>query len=624
MTTLDVTPIPHLVIRPLFTAYCLFFLFLPAFVHAQQNPEFKGKTFTAAEVYLLLDRHKNAEEIKFTDCIINYSEQDDDLRFALDDYRDSERASGYKDQVPKPKIVAEIVFDNCKFNPTINQPVQFSNLYFRGRITMDNCQGYGINFERCVLWDGMINYDVDFRYLTFDNCQFYHSVTFNDVSITQVKAERCHFVRNENSIALGFDFTNRNNFYDILINGCEFLDQSDLARKSSTPDSILHESNLLYFSHFDAEHFHIEESVFDCSLIWEDFSVKTSFVLRNNKYRNKVVFSQAPNIPVEGSVILFSDLLTEDSLKTRIGIIKELSDDRYRFYRYDNDREYAKDQVRPWVDVSPEKQIIPVYSKLLAVYNATSDAESYNLCFRQMKKIEKTASKIRWETRGNFIDWFRWKMDIFLEKFSAYGTDPVLSLFNSFYVICIFAFIYMIFPSEEDNLRFHNIQKAMQKYVDHFAEQQKHFFSADELYQKEKKDWLYFKEQLDENLEKLPPVISFFSGPFYYLTLALLQVRHQVRGVIHFNIYQNWAELTWRGRMKTSTLISLQLIGFLLWGLMMRIINGLTLSLNAFVTLGYGGMEAKGLSRYLCIVEGLIGWFLLSIFSVSLISQILQ
>lgn len=53
------------------------------------------------------------------------------------------------------------------------------------------------------------------------------------------------------------------------------------------------------------------------------------------------------------------------------------------------------------------------------------------------------------------------------------------------------------------------------------------------------------------------------------------------------------------------------------------LINAMTLSLNAFVTLGFGSIPTLGLARYICIIEGFIGWFLLSIFTASLINQIL-
>ena len=61
----------------------------------------------------------------------------------------------------------------------------------------------------------------------------------------------------------------------------------------------------------------------------------------------------------------------------------------------------------------------------------------------------------------------------------------------------------------------------------------------------------------------------------------------------------------------------------LLAGILYSMINALTLSLNAFVTLGFGNIPTRGVARYMCIIEGFIGWFLLSIFTVALINQVL-
>ncbi|HMP99667.1 MAG TPA: potassium channel family protein [Cyclobacteriaceae bacterium] len=60
----------------------------------------------------------------------------------------------------------------------------------------------------------------------------------------------------------------------------------------------------------------------------------------------------------------------------------------------------------------------------------------------------------------------------------------------------------------------------------------------------------------------------------------------------------------------------------LLGGFLLSLLNAITLSLNSFTTLGFGDIPTKGVARYLCIVEGFIGWFLLSIFTVALINQV--
>ena len=53
------------------------------------------------------------------------------------------------------------------------------------------------------------------------------------------------------------------------------------------------------------------------------------------------------------------------------------------------------------------------------------------------------------------------------------------------------------------------------------------------------------------------------------------------------------------------------------------IINALTLSINAFTTLGFGTIPTTGIPRYIAVFQGFIGWFLLSIFTVALINQVL-
>jgi hypothetical protein len=61
----------------------------------------------------------------------------------------------------------------------------------------------------------------------------------------------------------------------------------------------------------------------------------------------------------------------------------------------------------------------------------------------------------------------------------------------------------------------------------------------------------------------------------------------------------------------------------LLGGLLTSLLNALTLSLNAFITLGFGNIPTHGIARYVCVLEGFLGWFLLSIFTVALINQVL-
>ncbi len=60
---------------------------------------------------------------------------------------------------------------------------------------------------------------------------------------------------------------------------------------------------------------------------------------------------------------------------------------------------------------------------------------------------------------------------------------------------------------------------------------------------------------------------------------------------------------------------------FLIYGLLISSINAIMLSLNAFTTLGFGNIPTHGIGRYICILQGFIGWFLLSVFTVALFNQ---
>lgn len=67
------------------------------------------------------------------------------------------------------------------------------------------------------------------------------------------------------------------------------------------------------------------------------------------------------------------------------------------------------------------------------------------------------------------------------------------------------------------------------------------------------------------------------------------------------------------GRLRKSMVILVSALFILL--------NAFTLSLNSFITLGFGEIPTKGFARYMTIIEGSMGWLLLTLFSVALISQ---
>lgn len=82
-----------------------------------------------------------------------------------------------------------------------------------------------------------------------------------------------------------------------------------------------------------------------------------------------------------------------------------------------------------------------------------------------------------------------------------------------------------------------------------------------------------------------------------------------------FDDYKNFVEKNEKGYFKPFMKLS--------YGFGKSLFNAMTLSFNSFVTLGFGSIPTSGLARYVCILQGFIGWFLLSIITASLINQVL-
>jgi hypothetical protein len=85
-----------------------------------------------------------------------------------------------------------------------------------------------------------------------------------------------------------------------------------------------------------------------------------------------------------------------------------------------------------------------------------------------------------------------------------------------------------------------------------------------------------------------------------------------------------WQDLPKSRQVWKSILLIGAFIFAIIYDLLVKVINALMLSINTFTTLGFGEIPIKGLPRYLAIIQGFIGWFMLTIFSVSLISQLLN
>ncbi len=266
--------------------------------------------------------------------------------------------------------------------------------------------------------------------------------------------------------------------------------------------------------------------------------------------------------------------------------------------------------------------LISIYMKFYSMYKTRGDRQSANACYVEMKDIETRRFKYRYAQTPNINTWFDWRFNQFLKTFCDYGTNPVKSLIFSIYTILVFAGIYLLFYSDWDRI---NRKYLMRKHTEflNFIRSER---SMDEFYklkhQEEFESFENYKLRLEDSKGKVPFFLRWLGKPLYLLSALKYHFTFWLyrRGAV---LGGRWANMKLGRRLLHGFVIAVVVLTYLIYLLTVRCINSIVLSINTFSTLGFGRIPVTGVSRYIAVIEGFTGWFLLSIFSVSLISQMM-
>ena len=148
-----------------------------------------------------------------------------------------------------------------------------------------------------------------------------------------------------------------------------------------------------------------------------------------------------------------------------------------------------------------------------------------------------------------------------------------------------------------------------------------------EVYLDEKKEELLeyheFKEMVQSSGKTVPKFFSTTALPLY--KWAISSTKLSVTLLRRIDILEgNWQDLPEKKRFWKKVLLISVFSLVIIYDIIVKVLNSLMLSINTFTTLGFGEIPIKGFPRYLAIIQGFIGWFMLTIFSVSLITQLLK
>lgn len=261
--------------------------------------------------------------------------------------------------------------------------------------------------------------------------------------------------------------------------------------------------------------------------------------------------------------------------------------------------------------------------RFYSFFKSNHNTKDANTIFIELKDLETRKLALLYEQNPSFDTFFQWKINQFLKIFSDYGTKPSKAIVFAVYVIAFFAAIYLFYPNSWDG---HGRMRIMDRYR-FFLKYLNRKEGASEVYQEEKEKELMpfheFREVIEKEGKTAPRFFYSTALPLYKWSISGTRLSGWFLSKIDV-LNGTWSELPKSGRWLKTTLVIGAFILALIYDLFIKVLNAVMLSINTFTTLGFGEIPIKGLPRYLAIIQGFIGWFMLTIFSVSLISQLLN
>lgn len=385
--------------------------------------------------------------------------------------------------------------------------------------------------------------------------------------------------------------------YDFILRGSKF----GLRTNSDTlPDYIISDSDFNKF-------YWINDSLNSAHFIsnrFQDITIENSLNIENYLGLHKNHFPE------------YSSNIDFEPLKNKV---KYLYSSDGRFY----DKLFGNTGDEEFSNKTNYKNYLSTLNRFNLIFKERGDLEGINQTYIEIKAAETNYYKYLHQTEGGLKNYLNYNLGRFLRFFCDYGTSPIKAVIISFYVILIFAGIYFFTYSDWDRINRQFFISKSNQLIQYFTSEQKLEDFYSENYKADMLSYESFKENLKTKKAEVPFFFMLLMKPLYGVSV----IKHRFNAWMYRRIEilkGRWVDLTKGKKILVSISVALWSITYLFYLAIVRGLNSLVLSVNTFSTLGFGDIPVKGLGRYIAIIEGFIGWFLLSIFSVSLISQILQ
>jgi hypothetical protein len=353
----------------------------------------------------------------------------------------------------------------------------------------------------------------------------------------------------------------------------------------------------------------ILENTFSNNIILDYMNFPAQTKINWNQWKNKIIISTAKSYYLDNNSIEGSPPKIEYQKYAKWARSKEVNISYKEQGRIQNNQSYLEEI----------KFRYEFYNFFKSIY----DIENANIVYVEIKDLETKRSEYLHTQNPSFKTFFKWRINQFLKVFSAYGTEPERAVVFSMYVILLFAFIYLLFPNSWDA---HGRKRIMNRYAFFFKYMNKKSGIHEVYLDNQKEDLLEFDEFKTLVAQQGKTVPKFFTAtalPLYKWAISGTKLSAGILKRVDI-MKGTWSDLPKSKRIWKSILLIGAFSIAVIYDILIKMLNALMLSINTFTTLGFGEIPIKGLPRYLAIIQGFIGWFMLTIFSVSLISQLLN
>jgi hypothetical protein len=270
--------------------------------------------------------------------------------------------------------------------------------------------------------------------------------------------------------------------------------------------------------------------------------------------------------------------------------------------------------------------LLSAYTKFNTIYHDRGDIASANSSYVEIKNIETRKQAYVQKVAPSFNNLINYKLNVFLRFFSDYATNPGKSIIQSLWVLLFFTLLYMFTFSGWDGMNYRYYYKQFNLLSDYITSNDSiaEVMAKNENQQdKDIKDIKVFLEDYKKEGKKIPRILRLFGEPIHFMGKFRYDIIPNLIRLFNFQP-KKWKSLKIAQKAWSGMLILIISITYLFYILFVKFINSSILSLNSFFVIGFGNIPEKGLAMYLSIIEGIIGWFLLTIFTITLLSQVLQ